>query len=184
MIRKLLAAAVVVVLGGFAFAADLKSGPQAGDKVPGPFHPLNVNGEDAGKTACLYCSAGDSPTVAIFARTGDDAMTHKLIKAIDAETVKNAKAEMCSFAVFSGNQAKLEPQLKEAAKKGDLKKLILAIELNDDPIPEKYNLNKDADVTVIVYKERVVTANYSFAKGKLTDKDIEKITADVAKVVK
>src|SRR5262245_59550896 len=184
MIRKFLVAAVVIAMGGAALAADLKSGPQTGEKVPGPFHPLNVNGEDAGKTACLYCSAGDSPTVAIFARTGDDAMTQKLIKTVDAETVKNAKAEMCSFAVFSGNRAKLEPQLKEAAKKADLKKLVLAIELSDDPIPEKYKLSADADVTVIVYKERVVTANYSFAKGKMTDKDIEKITAEVAKIVK
>jgi D-aminopeptidase len=184
MIRKLLAAAVVVALGGFALAADLKSGPQAGEKVPGPFHPLNINGEDAGKNACLYCAAGDSPVVAVFARTGDDAMTHKLLKAIDAATVKNEKAEMCSFAVFSGNRAKLEGQLKDAAKKADLKKLILAVELTDDPIPEKYNLSAEADVTVILYKERVVAANYSFAKGKLTDKDIEKITADVAKIVK
>ena len=94
MVRNLFAAAVVAVLGGVVAAADLKSGPQAGDKVPGAFHPYNVNGENAGKAACLYCAAGDSPVAVVFARTGDDAMTHKLIKALDAETVKNAKADM------------------------------------------------------------------------------------------
>jgi D-aminopeptidase len=183
MIRNLLAAAVVAVLGGAVVAADLKSGPQAGDKVPGAFHPYNVNGENAGKTACLYCAAGDSPVAVVFARTGDDAMTHKLIKALDAETVKYAKADMYSFAVFSGDKAKLEPQLKDAAKKSELKKLVLAIEDNEDPIPAKYNLSIEADVTVILYVDRVVKANYSFAKGKLTDKDIETIVKDVSKIV-
>ncbi len=183
MIRNVLAAAVVAVLGSAVFAADLKSGPQAGSKVPGAFHPYNVTGDEAGKTACLYCKAGDSPVIAIFARTGDDAMTQKLIKAVDAETLKNVKAEMFSFAVFQGDKAKLEPQLKNAAKKAELKTTILAIEDKEDPIPEKYNLSKDADVTVILYVDRVVKANYSFSKGKITDKDIEAVVKDVSKIV-
>lgn len=184
MIRNLLAAAVVAALGGFVVAADLKSGPQTGDKVPGAFHPYNVTGEDAGKTACLYCKAGDDPVVMIFARTGDDAMTHKLLKAVDAETVKHAKADMYSFAVFQGEKTKLEPQLKDAAKKTELKKLVLAIEDKEDPIPTKYNLSAGADVTVILYVDRVVKANYSFPKGKLTDKDIEAVVKDITKIVK
>jgi hypothetical protein len=36
-----------------ALAADLESGPQTGKKLPGPFHPLNVNGAMAGKKHCL-----------------------------------------------------------------------------------------------------------------------------------
>jgi hypothetical protein len=184
MIRNLLAAAVVATLGGFVAAADLRSGPQTGDKVPGAFHPYNVNGEDAGKTACLYCKAGDDPVVMIFGRTGNDPMVHKLLKAIDAETVKHAKADMYSFAIFQGDKATLEPQLKDAAKKADLKKLTLAIEDKEDPIPAKYNLSAAADVTVILYVDRVVKANYSFPKGKLTDKDIEAVVKDVSKIVK
>jgi hypothetical protein len=184
MVRTLLAAGVVAVLGGAVVAADLKSGPQTGDKVPGAFHPYNVTGEDAGKVACLYCKAGDDPVVAVFARTGDDAMTHKLLKAIDAETVKHAKADMFSFAVFTGDKAKLEPQLKDAARRAELKKLVLAIEDKEEPIPAKYNLSADADVTVILYVDRIVKANYSFPKGKLTDKDIDAVVKDVAKIVK
>ena len=184
MIRNLFAAAVAAALAGAVVAADLKSGPQTGDKVPGAFHPYNVTGEDAGKTACLYCKAGDDPVAVVFARTGDDAMTHKLIKALDTETVKHAKADMFSFAVFTGDKDKLEPQLKAAAKAADLKKLVLAIEDKGDPIPAKYNLSKDADVTVILYVDRVVKANYSFAKGKLTEKDIETVVRDISKIAK
>lgn len=188
MVRNLFAAALVAVLGGAVVAADLKSGPQAGDKI-GSFHPYNVTGDSAGRPNCLVCAAGDNPVALVFARTGDDAMTHKLIKALDAQTVKHTKADpndetnMYSFAVFQGDKAKLEPQLKDAAKKAELKKLVLAIEDTEDPIPAKYNLNKDADVTVVLYVGRIVKVNYSFAKGKLTDKDIDAIVKDVAKIV-
>jgi hypothetical protein len=184
MLRKLFALALAATVGGAALAAELKSGPQTGDKVPGAFHPYNVNGEDAGKPACLFCKAFDSPTAFVFARTGDDAQTLKLIKALDAVTVKNAKAEMFSFAVFMGDKAKLEPQLKDAANKAALKSLVLAIEDKEDPIPAKYNLNPGADVTVILYVDRIVKANYSFPKGKLSDADIAAIVKDVSKIVK
>jgi hypothetical protein len=183
MVRNVLAAALVVVAGGLVAAAELKSGPQPGAKVPGAFHPYNVTGEDAGKTACLFCKAGDSPVVMVFARTGDDAMTHKLLQALDAETVKNAKAEMYSFGIFQGDKAALEPQLKAGAQKSALKATVLAIEDKEDPIPAKYNLSPEADVTVIMYVDRVVKANYSFAKGKLDDKGIDAVVKDVSKIV-
>ena len=182
MIRRFLASAVVVALGGVALAAELKSGPQTGEQIPGPFHPLNVNGEDAGKKACLYCKGGDSPVVAIFARSADDAKLKKLIATLEVATAKNAKAELNGFVVFCSNNDKLQTQLKEFAEKAKLKNVILAI---DEPAgPDKYNISKEADVTILLYKEHIVKANHSFAKGKLTDKDIETVSAEIAKLVK
>lgn len=49
----LIAGSALVATGVYAGGA-LKSGPQVGAEVPGPFHPLNVTGEHAGKKACLY----------------------------------------------------------------------------------------------------------------------------------
>ena len=182
MIRKMLAgAAAVVVVAGGLFAGELKSGPQAGTKVPGPFHPLNVTGEDAGKKACLYCKAGDAPVVAIFARSADDANLQKLITAIDAATEKNAKADMNSFVVFLSADDKLEGKLKEMAEKAKLKKVVLSIEAPEGPA--KYNIAKDADVTVLLYTDHVVKANYAFEKGKITDKDVAAVVADVTKIL-
>jgi hypothetical protein len=184
MIRKLFAALVVSVaaLGGVAVAADLKSGPQVGEDVPGPFHPLNVNGEDAGKKACLYCKAGDSPVVAVFARSADSAALKKLITTIEEVAAKNPKAELNSFVVFCSNNDKLEGELKDFAEQAKLRNVVLAIE--EPAGPEKYNISRDAEVTVILYKERVVKANHSFAKGKLTEKDIEAVSAEIGKLVK
>ncbi|HWY85794.1 MAG TPA: hypothetical protein VNX28_03665, partial [Gemmataceae bacterium] len=53
-------AALCVVTGVYA-AGTVKSGPQVGKEVPGPFHPMNVTGEQAGKKNCLYCANGPSP---------------------------------------------------------------------------------------------------------------------------
>ena len=44
--------AVLAVAVGTAGDA-LKSGPQTGKKLAGPFHPLNVTGAQAGKKHCL-----------------------------------------------------------------------------------------------------------------------------------
>ena len=179
---RLILASAVLGLAGVALAADLRSGPQTGEMVPGPFHPLNINGEDAGKKACLYCKAGDSPVVAIFARSADDAALKKLITTVEQATAKNAKAELNAFVVFCSNNDKLPAQLKSFADKAKLQNVVLAV---DEPAgPEKYNISKEAAVTVVLYKERVVKANHSFARGKLTDRDIETISAEIAKLVK
>jgi len=48
------ASLAVALLVGVALAADaLESGPKVGNKIPGPFNPLNVTGEDAGEKRCL-----------------------------------------------------------------------------------------------------------------------------------
>jgi hypothetical protein len=182
MIRNVLALGVAAVLGGVLVAADLKSGPQTGEKLPGPFHPLNINGEDAGKKACLYCKNGDNPVAVVFARTADDAALQKLITALDAETAKNQKTEMGSYVVYLSADDKLEAKLKTQADAAKYKHIVLSIESPEGPA--KYNIAKDADVTVLLYKDRTVTTNYTFGKGQLTAKDVEKIVADVAKITK
>ena len=47
----------------------------------------------------------------------------------------------------------------------------------------KYKVNKDADVTVVLYTQHMVKANHTFAKGELKDKDIDAVVADVVKIV-
>jgi len=180
MIRT--AAIALVLFASSAFAAEpVKSGPQVGEKVPGPFHPLNINGEMAGKKHCLFCQNGQSPVAMIFARSTDDA-TIDLIKKIEEATAKNSKASMGSFVVFLSDDKDLEGKLKTVAEKTGLKNCVLSI---DNPAgPKGYNVNEKADVTVVLYSERNVKANHSFAKGELNSKAIEAVVADVSKIVK
>jgi hypothetical protein len=182
MSRILFAGVAAALLAATAAAGDLKSGPQVGAKVPGPFAPLNVNGEDAGKKQCLYCKNGENPVAVVFARCAECPATQKLIKALDAATAKHSDCEMGSFVVFCADDDKLEGKLKELADKEHLKKIVLTI---DTPTgPAKYNISKDADVTVLLYKNREVKANYAFKKGELKDGDVDAIVADVSKITK
>jgi len=178
MIRT--AAVALVLFVGSAFAAEpVKSGPQVGEKVPGPFHPLNVNGEMAGKKHCLFCENGQNPVAMIFAREVDTNLI-ELIKKIDAATEANKACEMGSFVVFLSDDKDLEAKLKTVAEKSGLKKCVLSI---DNPAgPKGYNVAEKSDITVVLYKDRKVEANHSFEKGKLDAKSIEAIVADVKKI--
>jgi hypothetical protein len=177
-----LLALALAFLSGTALADNtVVSGPQVDQNVPGPFHPLNVTGPQAGEKFCLYCCNGQHPVAMVFARETSPALA-KLIKRIDSETVKNEGCEMGSFVVFLSDKEGLDKDLKEVANKAGIKKTVLAI---DNPAgPPKYNVSRDADVTVVLYTNRVVKANYAFKKGELQDKDIEKIVGDVSKIVK
>jgi hypothetical protein len=179
--RTLLAGLAVMLVAGTGVAQDaLKSGPQVGQEVPGPFHPLNCNGENAGKKFCLYCANGTSPVAMVFAREVTPAVT-KLIKTLDAETVKHSRERMGSFVVFLSDKEGLDGQLKGLAQKEGLKKIILSI---DNPAgPELYKVARDADVTVVLYSDHKVRNNYAFRRGQLNDQAITQIVAAIPKVV-
>ncbi len=176
-----LVAGVALAVAGVQAGGALKSGPQTGQEVPGPFHPLNVTGEQAGKKACLYCSNGANPVAVVFAREATPAVA-KLLKQLDDATVKNGKAEMGSYAVFCSDKDGLDKALSKLAAEQKLKKLVLSI---DNPAgPKSYAIAKDADVTVLLYHDFTVKANHAFRKGELTDATITKVVADVSKIVK
>ena len=52
MAMGVFAMAVLAVAGAVA-GDSLKSGPPVGKNIPGPFHPLNVTGSEAGNKHCL-----------------------------------------------------------------------------------------------------------------------------------
>jgi hypothetical protein len=105
----------------------------------------------------------------------------RLLAKLDAAAVKHAGQEMGSFAVFVGDDTLLEPRLKQVAEKQSLKKVVLAIEA--PPGPGEYKLAADADITVMLYNEHEVRANHAFRQGELTDAAIEKILADLPKIL-
>ncbi len=116
----------------------------------------------------------------IFAREVSDSLT-SLVKKIDAETAKNSKAKMGSFVVFLSDSEKLESQLKDLAKTEKVTKTIFSIDNVAGPMG--YKVNKDADITVVLYNKRTVAANYAFKKGELNDAAIAAILKDVPKIL-
>lgn len=116
----------------------------------------------------------------VFAREISEPVT-SLVKKIDAATVKHSDARMGSFAVFLSDQEGLDKKLKEWANKEHIKKTALTIDNPAGPAP--YKIAKDADVTVLLYVHKRVQANFAFKKGEMKGQDIEKIVADLSKIL-
>src|SRR5262249_1888406 len=107
----------------------------------------------------------------IFAREISDPLT-SLVKKIDAATAKNSDCRMGSFIVFCSDSEGLEEKLKDLAKNEKLEHIIFTI---DNPQgPQRYKIAKEADITVVLYKQQKVKSNFAFKKGALEDKDIDK----------
>ena len=115
----------------------------------------------------------------IFAREIDSNLT-SLVKKIDAATVDNKSCKMGSFVVFCSDDKDLEARLKELAEKEGLKQCVLSL---DNPAgPKGYKVEKDAAITVVLYNQREIKANYAFKKGEMKAEDIEKIVKDLPKI--
>jgi hypothetical protein len=169
-----------LMLAGAASAEPITSGPQVGQKVPGPFKPLHVNGPDAGKNECLYCKFGARPVVMIFARQATPAVA-ALVKKIDTATAAHKEERLCSCVVFLNDSKELPAALKEMIQKEGITTTVLAI---DEPAgPTSYKIAADADVTVILYTHYTVKANYSFRKGELNAAARDAVIADLAKIL-
>jgi hypothetical protein len=117
----------------------------------------------------------------IFAREVSDNLTG-LVKKIDAVTVEKTPAKVGSFVVFLNDDEGYEQKLASLAEKEGIKQTVLAM---DSPAgPKGYDIAKDADVTVILYKGRKVEQNLAFKKGELKTADVEKIVKGFQEIAK
>jgi hypothetical protein len=182
----LFALTVPLVLCSYAASAadkaDLKSGPQAEDKLPGPIFSLVAYSEEprlVGTKMDFTEMFGSNPVILIFAREMTKPLS-RLVKKLDAEVAKRKSARLRAVVVILSDEDALDNKLKEYGKKQKIEHVNLAIMEPDGP--KHYKLSKDADVTALLYKRLKVQANHAFKKGELNENGVEKILADVPKI--
>jgi len=164
-----------------AVANDVRqSGPKVGEELPATFVPLNVTGPDAGKTTCIFCEYEERPVAMVFAREVSEPLT-RLIKRLDSATAQHKPSGLGSCVVFLSKEEGLAKQLKQVADQEKLGHTVLRTFKPEGP--KGYNVARDADVTVILYTDRVVKAKHVFSKGELKDKDIDAIVADLPRIL-
>ena len=179
LIEGLLVACCAMI--GTAFGAEpVKSGLQPGEKITTIFEPVNLTGEHAGEPYCLICENGLSPVAMLFAREVNEPLL-KLIAKLDEATVKHHDKELGSFVVFLNESDALKAQLTKAAKQRGLKRIVLSTFATSGP--DGFSVAPDADLTVVLYREHEVKANYAFRRDELTDAATEKILADLPKIL-
>ena len=114
----------------------------------------------------------------IFAREISDPLT-SLVKKVDEANAKNKS--MGSFVVFLSDDESLSGKLKSMAEKQGLKNTALTIE--NPAGPRGYDIAKDADVTVVLYRSKNVKANHAFKKGAFKAGDVEKVLGELPKIL-
>ena len=178
---KKLATLGLALLAIVAVAADpVKSGPQVGEKVPGPFRPLNVTGPNAGERVCQYCNNGANPVIMVVVRETTPAVMG-LIKNVDAATAAHRDAHLGSFAVVLSDNADLPAALKAFADHDKVTSTILCT--MTPPGPPSYHFAADAAVTVVFYGHHTVRANHTFRAGEFTPAAAAAVMADLSKIL-
>jgi hypothetical protein len=175
---------LVVGLGVLAVAAPaaepFQSSLQPGEKITTIFEPLNVTGEHAGEPYCLICENGLAPVAMLFARELNEPLL-KLLTRLDRQTAQNRRQQLGSFVVFLNDKPGLPAELQAAARKAALQHTVLSI---DKPSgPDGFNVAPEADLTVVLYRDHVVQANHAFRRGELNDRAVDKVLADLPKIL-
>jgi hypothetical protein len=155
---------------------EFQSGPQVGAKIPGPFEPLNINGKDAGKEACLYCRYENEPVLMVFAsKPGEGVKT--LVREFDKAVLEAKKPKEVGACVIVTQMNKdTENSLLELSKHENLQNVVLA--MIEPKQVRKYTLHPDAQVTVLMYDQRVVKVNHAFKSNELTEARAKELGAE------
>jgi hypothetical protein len=165
-----------------------------GKDLPGSFQPYNVTGPHKGRFHSTVSQHGLDPMVLVFARNlefGDPLKA--LLSRLDEAIEKNPAARLAACAVFLsddlpdvvGNSEKEDDERERQAEKvallGEglkLKHVVLA--LDGRPDVEKYRLDDEAAVTVVLVNKLRVAAVHSLPADKLTEEKVKQILGEVA----
>jgi hypothetical protein len=179
--------AIVVFTGLAAImparAGEITSGPS--DRISGPFNVRAITGEhrkgDVKEELCYVCKYGGEArpaVVLIFTQKADENVA-SLVKAIDAVQKKNKDLGTVVVGVGGVTDADLE-KLQETHKLTT--PLTVAV---DKDGPPAYELNKEAAVTVLVYKVGgKISKNFAFKDSKAAAEKAHEIAETAAEVLK
>jgi hypothetical protein len=157
------------------------SGPPVGQR-PGPYSFLVASGPQRGQPTCYVCETAEKPAAVVFARSLSDPL-RKLLTACDGVVAGRPKDEMRAWMTVLGEKTVGLNELGKWAKETGLKAVPVGI--FDDPVgPPSYKLADDADVTVVLFVGRKVTATLAFRVGELDDDAVRRVGEAVGRLGK
>jgi hypothetical protein len=103
-----------------------------------------------------------------------------LVKKVNEVNNEQGK-KMGSFVVFLSDEEAMEKKIKNLAEKEKVDKTVLTL---DNPTgPKGYHIDKSADVTVILYKNKTVKVNHTYKKGEFKAEEIDNVVKDLPKIL-
>ena len=152
-----------------------RSGLKSGETAP-PLFARDITGPNMGTALCYRCKYGNDPVVCVIARGIDPSVT-RLFTALDAEIATGSKLKSF-FVLVTETAAKSSAELKSLAADSAIKNVPLTW-LPGPLGPRGYNIAKDAEVTILTWKETKVRTNHAFKKGGFTEAGVKAVLADL-----
>ncbi len=182
-----------------AFAADLKSGPQLGER-PLPFTSNLVTGPHSGKQHCYVCEMKDELAVLVFARKMDEPTARLLTDLRDAVRenqrelaqaggkagAASVPVKLFGWFVFLGedstaSETALENQARQFAKANQATAIPISV-LGDPVGPPGYQIAADAAVTVIIFRNGKTLYNRAYTPKEWTRGAADKALKELSKI--
>ena len=157
--------------------ADVPSGPTVGTEVQG-FEVDAVAGDSAGKTVDPVAAREKKTTVYAFVPTDKwSRPCARFLKKLDGEIGKVDGAKSIAVWLTADIEA-AKAYLPKAQSSLSFAQTDLTVFHGEATGPEKWGINTDADVTIVVVKEGQVTATFGFVSVN------ETVVDEVMKAVK
>lgn len=170
-------AATALLLVAADRTLGLKSGLQVGEKVP-TFYVRAITGPLHGKSVCYVCRNGDRPVVMVLVREVSPELK-TLLKGIDRLVDAHRAEGLRSFGVFVARDSKaLLPAVQTLAFEEKLN-LPLTISAASVEGADGQSLHPDAALTVVLYRDQRVAANFAYRAGELTSDEIARVLASL-----
>jgi hypothetical protein len=155
------------------------SGLQVGQR-PGPYSFLVASGPQRGQLTCYVCETAEKPAVIVFTRSVSEPLA-KLVVACDEAVGAKAKDGVRGWMTVLGEKTIAVDDLGRWAKQAGLKTMPVGV--FDDPVgPPSYKLADDADLTVLLFVDHKVIANFAFRKGEFDEAASRQIVEEVKRL--
>lgn|SRR5262245_61875650 len=173
--------AIALVVCCSVQAADpCVSGTPVGQR-PGPYSFLVATGPQRGQQTCYICEAADKPVALVFARRVSDPLGKLLVKC-DAAVAEQPKDAMKSWLTVLGEKTIGLDDLAKWSKEVGLKNVPVGV-FDDPEGPPSYQLSKEAEVTVLLFVNKKVIANFAFRNGELDDAAVARVAESLPKLI-
>jgi hypothetical protein len=145
------------------------------------FYVRHATGARPNEAVCLVCRYGARPVVMVCVRGLDDNVA-ELIEGIDRAVDKHRADGLRGMAIFLDKDARLaQPLVAMMAWRRQLTlPLVFPVEAGG---PKALELSPEAQLTVLLYRERKVRERMEFSAGELKEKGSEGVLAAVEKLV-
>jgi hypothetical protein len=156
------------------------SGPQSGQKI-GPYSFLVATGPQRGQQTCYVCETGEKPAVVVFSRKLSKPLGKLVVKCNDWVTAQPKDAARSWMTVLGEKTVNLD-DLAKSAKHAGIQSTPVGV--FDDPLgPPSFKLSEEAEVTVLLWVNRKIVANFAFRENELNDEATKKIGEAMGKLV-